>query len=219
MLEPLARRDGLTDTRTAGQRRADALVEACGQVLRFGQACPTPGACVRRSATPPAGWAAQEAAAEPGGHAHRRARPDPTGPGPRGAGAGLYCARGAWSGPQTRTRLEALLCDARITRVLLDVTGQVRSLEVLSETISKAQRIALAGRDGDASARGCTRPPAFCDAHHLVDREDGGATTYGQPGAALPTTSRHMAPGPAAPRDLHLPWLTTAPAPPDRAAA
>jgi hypothetical protein len=36
-LEPLARSTGLSDDRSAGQRRADALVEISEQVLRHGQ--------------------------------------------------------------------------------------------------------------------------------------------------------------------------------------
>ncbi len=218
VLEPLARRDGLADTRTAGQRRADALVEACGQVLRFGQLPDAGGLRPQISYVLPAGWAAQEAAPSLADTlTNELGQTD--GPGTNGAGAGRSCARGAWSGPQTRTRIEALLCDARITRVLLDVTGQVRSLEVLSEAISKAQRIALAGRDGGCVARGCTRPPAFCDAHHLVHREDGGATTMDN--LALLCRRHHVMwhQGRLLLRDLRLPWLTTTAAPPDRAAA
>jgi len=45
VLEPLARRDGLTDERTAGQRRADALVDVFGLALRHSD-LPTAGATV-----------------------------------------------------------------------------------------------------------------------------------------------------------------------------
>ena len=61
-----------------------------------------------------------------------------------------------------------MLCDARISRVLLDTLGQVRGLEALRDTVTPAQRRALAARDTGCTARGCTRPPALCDAHHLV---------------------------------------------------
>ena len=87
------------------------------------------------------------------------------------------CAVAAWTGPQTRTRIEALLCDARITRVLLDQPGQVRSLQSLGDSVTATQRRALAARDRGCAVRGCTRPPAMCDAHHLTHRADGGATT------------------------------------------
>ena len=47
----------------------------------------------------------------------------------------------------------------------------------LSETNTKNQRRALLARDGGCVTRGRTRSPAFCDAHHLQHREDGGATS------------------------------------------
>ncbi len=61
--------------------------------------------------------------------------------------------------------------------MLLTPTGQVRSLQPLRDTITPAQRRALAARDLHCTARGCTRPPAMCDAHHLRHRADGGQTT------------------------------------------
>jgi len=216
VLEPLARRNDLADTRTAGQRRADALVEACGQVLRFGELPDAGGLRPQISYVVPGGWAAGQ---PPPSLADTITGElgSPTG---AGAAAHRHCARGAWTGPQTRTRIEALLCDARISRVLLDATGQVRSLEVLSDTISKAQRIALAARDGGCVARGCTRPPAFCDAHHLLHREDGGDTTLDN--LVLLCRRHHVMwhQGRLLLRHLHVPWLPPAtPAPPNRAAA
>ncbi len=44
-LEPLARSTGLTDGRSAGQRRADALIEISEQVLRHGQLPDAGGLC------------------------------------------------------------------------------------------------------------------------------------------------------------------------------
>ena len=64
----------------------------------------------------------------------------------------------------------------RETRVLLDTHGQVTGLETLGDTITRGHRRALATRDKGCAVRGCTRPPAFCDAHHLDQRADGGAT-------------------------------------------
>ena len=98
-------------------------------------------------------------------------------PGHGGIRAEQACATGAWTGPQTRARIEALLCDARITRVLLTPLGQVRGFEPLRDSVTPAQRRNLAARDVHCVVRGCTRPPAMCDAHHLRHRADGGATT------------------------------------------
>jgi hypothetical protein len=63
--------------------------------------------------------------------------------------------------------------------VLLDDLGQVTGLESLTDDVTAAQRRALAARDLGCVARGCTRPPAFCDAHHLTARADDGPTVLG----------------------------------------
>jgi len=88
------------------------------------------------------------------------------------------CAVSAWSGPQTRARIEAVLCDARISRVLLDGFGQVKGLEALSDSVTATQRAALAARATSAA------PPAAAPARLRC---------------AMPTTSRH-APTAAPPR-------------------
>ena len=217
-LEPLARPQGLTDSRSAAQRRADALVEVCEQVLRHGQLPDAGGARPQLSYVVPADWAARRAGEQACPDCPRCAQHSPPtfadlvaaglptastgGRGqaglvaaglPRGndgagrAGGAAHgrrtvagehgCATAAWTGPRTRSRIEALLCDARISRVLLDSAGQVQHVESLSDDPTAAQRRGLAARDRRCVARGCTRPPALCDAHHLVGRAQGGPTT------------------------------------------
>ena len=120
-----------------------------------------------------------------------------------------HVATGAWSGPQTRARIEATLCDARISRVLRDAFGQVHSLQTLTDQITTTQRKAVSARDRHCTARGCTRPPAFTDLHHLNHREDGGATTIDN--LVLLCRRHHLMwhRGRLALTDLHVPWLTT----------
>jgi hypothetical protein len=216
LLEPLARRAGDTDTRTAGQRRADALVDICGQVLRFGALPDSGGQRAQLSYVLPADWAARQ---------HDRERCPACGPvcpdhqppsftdtvtaaqpGMVGVPAEHSCATGAWSGPQTRARIESVLCDARITRVLLDPTGQVIRLESLTDQVTTAQRRALAARDLGCSTRGCTRPPAMCDAHHLQHRQHGGPTSLGN--LVLLCRYHHLQwhLGRLRPQHLHIPW-------------
>ncbi|HWG93802.1 MAG TPA: HNH endonuclease signature motif containing protein, partial [Mycobacteriales bacterium] len=117
--------------------------------------------------------------------------------------------------------LEALLCDARLTRVLLDATGQVHSLEILTDTVTASQRRALAARDLGCAARGCTRPPAACDAHHLVEVSRGGATTLSN--LVLLCRRHHVLwhRGQLRLTDLHVPWHPDARStgPPGRPAA
>ncbi|HWG94129.1 MAG TPA: HNH endonuclease signature motif containing protein [Mycobacteriales bacterium] len=127
------------------------------------------------------------------------------------------CATGAWTGPATRSRVEALLCDARLTRVLLDGTGQVRGLETLTDTVTASQRRALAARDLGCAARDCTRPPAACDAHHLLEVSRGGATTLSN--LVLLCRRHHVLwhRGQLRLTDLHVPWHpSAADRPPDR---
>jgi hypothetical protein len=98
-------------------------------------------------------------------------------PGSTSPPAQAGCAIGVWTGPQTRARTEALLCEARISRALLRADGQIANLQSVTGEITRAQRRALIARDRGCAHRGCTRPPAFCDAHHLTAREDGGDTS------------------------------------------
>ncbi|MCW2613223.1 MAG: hypothetical protein JWN08_217 [Frankiales bacterium] len=117
---------------------------------------------------------------------------DPTGR----VGLTLPCA-GAWSGPQTRSTIETILCDPRLTPVPLCERGQVTGLEALGESITATQRRALAARNLGCAVRGCTRPPAFCDAHHLNHRADGGLAELGKPAWVGPVHERrqdHVAP-------------------------
>ena len=225
-VEPLARRTGPSDPRSAGQRRADALVDVCEQVLRHGELPDTGGHRPQVTYVLPAGWAAAQQRRDmcvdcgPRCAEHQarsfseRLRADL--PGSTGPTSAHACATAAWSGPQTRARVEALLCDARLSRLLLDGTGQVRGLESLSGAITSAQRRALAARDLGCTARGCTRPPSACDAHHLVRRVDGGATTLGN--LVLLCRRHHVLwhKGKLRLLDLRIPWTTAAP--PDRGA-
>ena len=186
-LEPLARKAGDTDSRTAGQRRADALVDLAEQVLRHGTLPDAGGLRPQLSYVLPADWAARQ---------HSQAACTACGPrcpdhqpltfadtvaaalpGAGGVRAEQACATAAWTGPQTRSRIEALLCDARITKVLLDPAGQVHGFQPLRDSVTPSQRRALAARDLHCTVRGCTRPPATCDAHHVTHRADGGDTT------------------------------------------
>ncbi len=62
VLEPLARRQSTTDDRSAGQRRADALVEVFAQAARHAELPDAGGARPQLSYVLPADWAARQAA-------------------------------------------------------------------------------------------------------------------------------------------------------------
>jgi hypothetical protein len=227
-VEPLARRTDLSDTRSAGQRRADALVDVCEQVLRTGDLPDSGGHRPQLTYILPAGWAAgqqqRDACTDCGprctDHQPISFADSLLGdlPGSVRPASVQACATAAWSGPQTRARIEAILCDARISRMLLDSTGQAELLESLSGAITKVQRRLLAARDLGCTARNCTRPGAFCDAHHLVRRADGGLTTIEN--LVLLCRRHHVLwhKGKLALRDLRAPWCSGQhPAPPSGA--
>lgn len=216
-IEPLARKAGLADARSAAQRRADAFVDVCEQVLRHGDLPDAGGQRPNLTYALPADWAARQAGQNSCPFCnscplHRRPGFADTVaaalPGQPGVPAEHGCAVAAWTGPQTRARIETMLCDARINRVLLDSVGQVSHLESLTGEVTIAQRRALAARDLGCAARGCTRPPAMCDAHHLTARADGGATTLSN--MVLLCRRHHVLwhLGKLTHRDLHVPWLT-----------
>ena len=228
VLEPLARSNGLADGRDAGQRRADALIEVFGLALGFADLPDAGGLRPQLTYVIPAGWAAADqatgsfadliGASLPDGWASTS---DPSLFGGGGTPVQDRCATGAGSGPQTRARIEALLCDARLSRVLLDPAGQVKSLEALGDTVTNIQRRALSGRDHGCAERSCTRPPAFCDAHHLDHLADGGTTDVHN--LVLLCRYHHLRwhQGRLQLRHLHVPWLTGATAtghPPGRPA-
>jgi Domain of unknown function (DUF222) len=167
VLEPLARRDGLGDDRSAGQRRADALTDVFGVVARCGDLPEAGGFRPTVTYVAPVAWASGEPTTVGQFALDLDRHP------------GEHCATGAWTGPATRAQLATLLCDARISRVVLDDAGQVVSLTSGSEQITAAQRRAVAARDRCCVAKGCTRPPAFCDVHHLRARADGGLSEIG----------------------------------------
>ncbi|MCW2678645.1 MAG: putative endonuclease [Frankiales bacterium] len=219
-LEPLARRQGDQDQRSAAQRRADALTEVCEQVLRHGELPDAGGFRPQLSYVLPADWAARRAGKHDCADCRRcPAHQPPTYadlvaaavPRPRDASRAVpaehACAVAAWTGPQTRARIETVLCDARITRVLLNGVGQVTGMEQVTEHVTKAQRRALAARDLGCAAMGCTRPPAMCDAHHLTARADGGA--HALHNLVLLCRRHHVLwhLGKIDLHDLHVPWL------------
>ncbi|MCU1673479.1 MAG: hypothetical protein JWN77_1592 [Frankiales bacterium] len=100
VLEPLARRDGLDDTRPAGVRRVDALLDVFGLAARCAELPDTGGSRPRVTYVVPVD-------AQP-------ADPDPDRLPP--------CPAGSWTGPATRATVEQLLCDARVEVLRVDAS-------------------------------------------------------------------------------------------------
>lgn len=81
-------------------------------------------------------------------------------------GAGLVTAEAA----------RRLACDADVSRLLLGPDGAMLELGRTTRTASADQWRTLRIRDGGCSWPGCERPPGWCQAHHIVWWQDGGAT-------------------------------------------
>jgi hypothetical protein len=182
-LEPLARPASADDTRSGGQRRADALAELARRTLETGQLPQAGGVRPQLLVTVDL----DSLVGHPGGLG-----------GETGGAAPLD--------PETCRRLA---CDGAVTRVLVTrhrthhhqdpggeahLAGQLRTaarllppalggtptqpLEVgrTSRVVTAAQRAALVVRDGGCAVAGCDRPPGWCEAHHLRHWLHGGPT-------------------------------------------
>ena len=87
---------------------------------------------------------------------------------------GAPAARLDHSGPVSAATARQLACDADVHRIITDGESDVLDAGRAQRTVSRAQRRALAARDGGCV--GCDAPPGWTDAHHVVFWDDGGAT-------------------------------------------
>ena len=147
---------GPDDLRSAGQRRADALVDMCGVCLDQGSLTSSGGVRPHLLVTAPATSFADE-----GGLTN---------------GSSTQVPEVAWTGPLPNDSVRRIGCDANITRVLLD--GDSLPLDVGRSTRLVPQQIrhALVVRDRGCVAEGCDRPVAWTEAHHVVHWAEGGRT-------------------------------------------
>jgi Domain of unknown function (DUF222)/HNH endonuclease len=137
------------DHRPLPQRHADALAEVCGYLLDHGEQVP-----------------------ETGGHrpqlnVHLRLEDLEA----RCRGAVLD-----YGGALTPAALRALACDARVIPVVLGGAGQPLDVGRATRTIPDGLRRAVVARDRGCAHPGCDRPPAWCQVHHIVEWQHGGAT-------------------------------------------
>lgn len=138
---------GPDDMRTAGQRRADALVEA----LELAAGSPATGPSVTLTVTVDADTLAADGPVTlPGGHVLSRRRFQL-----------LACQA------SVHTLAGRLLADGRVVPLAM---GRATRLA------TAGQRRALAARDRGCIHHGCTRPPRRCHAHHITEWDKGGKT-------------------------------------------
>ena len=140
--------DGMPDTRTPAQRRADAMDEAASRLLRSGEISPAGGMPLTVLAT----TTIDELS------------------------AGVGVARTGNGGQISIAQLVAMSSDARIIPVICDQTGGVIAYGRGRRLASLGQRLALAAQDGGCSFPGCGHPAAWTEVHHIRAWTDGGET-------------------------------------------
>lgn len=72
--------------------------------------------------------------------------------------------------------LRMLACDASISRIVLGPDSEVLDVGRKTRVWTTAQRRAIVARDRHCVAPGCDRPPKWCDIHHGAHWADGGDT-------------------------------------------
>jgi hypothetical protein len=145
-LEPFLVPEGPDDRRSAGQRRADGLLQL------------VQSACDHRL-TPTVG----------------SERPQLQVVVDRQAGAQL-ARPGGGPATLHPVSVARIACDSTLTALLLDEHGVVTDLGRTQRLFSPQQRRVLAARDGGCRWTGCSRPAVHTDAHHVVSWLDGGPT-------------------------------------------
>jgi len=140
--------DGGLDSRTAPQRRADALTEICRRVLGTDTLPTTGGEPITLVVT--AGFDTLT----------------------RQLGTGTLDT-GVRLSPDTVRRLA---CDAVILPAILGGTSQVLDVGRQRRLFTGAVRRALNLRDGGCAFPGCDRPPSWCQGHHIISWLDLGET-------------------------------------------
>ncbi len=83
---------------------------------------------------------------------------------------------GIYTGLLTLPTIDRLLCDCDVARVVLGPDSVPLDAGRETRVVNRAQRRALTVRDGGCRFPGCHRPPAWCDAHHVVHWRVGGRT-------------------------------------------
>ncbi|MDG4780333.1 DUF222 domain-containing protein [Micromonospora sp. WMMD961] len=145
-IDPLTGPTGPDDTRTAGQRRHDALADVCRLALRTGELPESGGDLTQVVVTTSYDELTRQ-----------------LGTGALDIGQHL-----------TPATVRRLACDASILPAVLGGTGQVLDVGRQRRLITGPLRRALVLRDRGCAFPGCDRPPRWCDGHvrreALIDR-------------------------------------------------
>ncbi|MDG9672780.1 HNH endonuclease signature motif containing protein [Micromonospora sp. DH14] len=147
-IDPQTAPSGPDDSRSAGQRRHDALADVCRLALRTGELPDSSGDPAQIVVTTTYDELTRQLS---------------TGT----LDTGLHLT------PETVRRLA---CDATILPAVLGSTSQVLDVGRQRRLITGPLRRALVLRDRGCAFPGCDRPPRWCHAHHIHHWADGGRT-------------------------------------------
>ncbi len=204
LAKPKPHVDGTPDQRGTGQRHGDAFAELLEYTQRAAErpteAGETPVVTVSMSldqllrrdtrSTSTTGTAGTTAA--PGGTPDAPAVPGPYAkPGATGGTAATAAADTPamvpslpelfattptlnWECPITAEQARRLACDSRIVPAVLGSNGEILDLGRETRTATRAQRRALAARDGGCVM--CSRTVRWCEVHHIRFWQHGGPT-------------------------------------------
>ncbi len=75
--------------------------------------------------------------------------------------------------------IRQISCDCSVTRIVFGPNSEIIDLGRKTRTINPAQRRAVIARDRHCTWKGCHRPAAWCDVHHINHWADGGETVLG----------------------------------------
>ncbi len=109
----------------------------------------------------------------------------------------------------TAEQVRRLACQARIIPVVLGRKGEVLDLGRSARLFSPAQRKAMAIRDKQCTADGCSIPAAWCEAHHAKQPWSQGGRTDLADGKLLCSFHHHRAHDPAWQTHHHANGATT----------
>ena len=201
-LTPLSGPADPEDTRTPGQRRADALADLCHRGLDHGRLptvsgerphltvvvplpaltrSPTIGVPTLNRLTATAAASTSIPGRDPAEAAEQAGRGDDhdqpgwwQGIARSGGAATGEATWGAVLGPDAVRRIA---CDASVVRVVLDPAGQPLDVGRRTRVVPPAIRTALTVRDRGCVHPGCDRGPQWTDAHHVRHWAEGGSTS------------------------------------------
>jgi hypothetical protein len=75
--------------------------------------------------------------------------------------------------------IRQIACDCSLTRIVFGPDSEILDVGRKTRAVNPALRRAVIARDRHCKWKGCRRPAAWCDVHHITHWADGGETNLG----------------------------------------